>query len=44
MSYDDDSERYNYDQENPNALVKGRLIAGTVYADYPYQTPGLGWI
>ena len=35
---------YNYDRENPNALVSGRNIAGTVYASYPNSTPGLGWI
>lgn len=35
---------YDYDQENPNALVSGENIAGTVYASYPEGTPGLGWI
>jgi len=35
---------YNYDQENPNALVTGENIAGTVYASYPGKTGGLGWV
>ncbi len=35
---------YNYDQENPNALVTGYLAGGTVYASYPENSPGLGWI
>lgn len=41
------SERYsgyNYDQENPNALVTGKEIAGAVYASYPQQVGGLGWV
>ena len=33
---------YDYDVENPNALVSGRQVAGTVYASN--QTAGLGWI
>lgn len=39
-----ENERYDYDEENPNALVSGTEVAGTVYASYPDQTPGLGWI
>jgi len=35
---------YNYDLENPNALVSGSNISGTVYSSYPNNTPGLGWI
>jgi len=35
---------YDYDRENPNALVSGKSIAGTVYADDPNATPGLGWV
>ena len=35
---------YNYDRENPNALVTGENIAGTVFASYPDETPGLGWV
>lgn len=35
---------YDYDRENPNALVTGYNAAGTVYASYPNNTPGLGWI
>jgi hypothetical protein len=35
---------YDYDRENPNALISGQNIAGTVYASYPGQTPGLGWV
>ena len=37
-------ENYDYEEENPNALVKGKNIAGTVYADDPENVPGLGWI
>ena len=39
-------ENYDYDyfKENPNALKHGKLIAGTVYADDPGKTPGLGWV
>jgi hypothetical protein len=39
-----EKEKYDYDRENPNALVHGDLIAGTVYASDPGNTPGLGWI
>mgnify|MGYP003331335089 CR=1 FL=1 len=39
-----DSDRYDYDRENPNALVSGYSVAGTVYSSYPGNTPGLGWI
>lgn len=39
-----DINRYNYDQENPNALKHGYLIGGTVYANSVIKTPGLGWI
>jgi hypothetical protein len=35
---------YDYDRENPNALVSGKNIAGTVYSSYPEGTPGLGWV
>lgn len=38
------SEKYDYDRENPNALVSGRNIAGTVYSSNVENTPGLGWI
>ena len=37
-------EDYNYDEENPNALITGQNIAGTVYASDPDNAPGLGWI
>lgn len=37
-------ETYDYDQENPNALITGKNIAGTVYASDPDNVPGLGWI
>ena len=33
-------ERYDYN----NALITGKLVAGTVYASYPDNVPGLGWI
>jgi hypothetical protein len=43
-----ESEKYNYaydyNRENPNALTCGKNIAGTVYASYPDNVPGLGWI
>jgi hypothetical protein len=38
------TEKYDYDSENPNALISGKNISGTVYASYPDNTPGLGWI
>lgn len=37
-------DEYDYDRENPNALVSGCNIAGTVYASDVGNTPGLGWI
>jgi hypothetical protein len=37
-------EKYDYEKENPNALVKGKNISGTVYSDNEENTPGLGWI
>jgi hypothetical protein len=37
-------EKYNYEKENPNALVYGRNISGTVYSSNENNTPGLGWI
>jgi hypothetical protein len=40
----DGIEKYDYARENPNALQHGQNISGTVYADYPNNTPGLGWI
>jgi hypothetical protein len=38
------SEKYDYDKENPNALRTGYNVAGTVYASYPGNNPGLGWV
>lgn len=35
---------YNYDLENPNALISGKNISGSVYSSYPSIDPGLGWI
>jgi len=35
---------YNYDQENPHALISGKEISGTVYSENPENVPGLGWI
>ena len=26
------------------ARIQGDIVGGTVYASYPDQTPGLGWI
>lgn len=42
--YNSDPNAYNYDRENPNALVSGRAVAGTVYSSNVGNTPGLGWI
>jgi hypothetical protein len=39
-----DPNAYNYDRENPNALISGRVVGGSVYAAYPQNAPGLGWI
>ena len=39
-----DPNMYDYARENPNALLKGKNISGTVYSDYPTTVPGLGWI
>jgi hypothetical protein len=39
-----DPNMYDYPRENPNALLKGKNISGTVYSDYPMSIPGLGWI
>jgi len=37
-------EMYNYAADYNHALVTGRLVGGTVWASYPEDTPGLGWI
>lgn len=37
-------EKYDYDKENPNALIRGKNVSGTVYAAYPEISGGLGWI
>lgn len=34
---------YDYDAENPNAIISGQVIGGTVYASSK-DSPGLGWI
>jgi hypothetical protein len=39
-----DPYAYDYDRENPNALISGRAIGGSVYTAYPQNAPGLGWI
>lgn len=39
-----DKFMYDYDSENPNAIISGDVIAGTVYASCPKNSPGLGWI
>jgi len=41
---DYDPNDYDYDRENPNALVQGLNVAGTVYSLEPDNVPGLGWI
>lgn len=35
---------YDFSKSDPNVTVNGDLIGGTVYAAYPNQTGGLGWI
>jgi len=35
-----DKEKYAYDY----AYQSGKLIGGTVYASYPENSPGLGWV
>lgn len=35
---------YDFSKSDPNVTVNGDLVAGTVYAAYPEQTGGLGWI
>ena len=37
-------ENYDYDAENPNALITGRNVANSVYASYPNQVGGLSWV
>lgn len=44
LLFNSSEEKYDYDRENPNALVSGCSVAGTVYSSYPNETPGLGWI
>jgi hypothetical protein len=39
-----DPDEYDYDRENPNALVKGENIAGTVFSLESDNVPGQGWI
>lgn len=39
-----DPYRYHYTQENPNALMSGKEISGTVYSEEPDNVPGLGWV
>jgi c-di-AMP phosphodiesterase-like protein len=33
-------EKYEYE----NAYKNGKIISGTVYADYPQEVGGLGWV
>lgn len=33
-------EKYDYNY----AIQSGKIVAGTVYASYPENAPGLGWI
>jgi hypothetical protein len=35
---------YDYDAENPNALITGENVAGTVFASHPEQAGGITWI
>ena len=39
-----DPADYDYDRENPNALVTGLNISGTVFSSDPDNAPGLGWV
>jgi len=39
-----DYSGYNYPQENPNAVVSGTPISGTVYVSEPKNNTGMGWI
>lgn len=34
----------SFPEQNPKALKHGKIIAGSVYSDYPTTIPGLGWI
>ena len=36
----EEKEKYDYNY----ALRTGKLIGGSVFASYPYNAPGLGWI
>lgn len=38
-----DYSGYNYPEENPNALIQGINISGTVYT-INQDSPGLGWV
>jgi hypothetical protein len=44
----DKEEKYRNCFGWPNAydrsIQSGKIVAGTVYADYPENTPGLGWL
>lgn len=44
--YENKDPYYDYDfsKSDPNVTVNGDLVAGTVYAAYPEETGGLGWI
>lgn len=44
FDYRKKTEKYDYDRENPNALITGKLVGGSVFASYPENSPGLGWI
>lgn len=35
---------YSLDSSYRNAYVTGKLVGGTVYASYPWNVPGLGWV
>ena len=37
-------EKYDYEAENPNALISGKNISGTVYSSNTEDSPGLGWV
>jgi len=42
--YNDDPNNYHYNEENPNAVVSGTQVSGTVYAKNLNDIPSLGWI
>lgn len=44
ISLKEEYDGYDYDAENPNALITGENVAGTVFASYPNMVGGRTWI